>query len=491
MSPGLLLTVVLGYFALLLAVAWRTSRGASSADFFIGSRRSHWGLVAFGMVGTSLSGVTFVSVPGFVGANGYTYLQIVLGHVLGYLVVAFVLLPLYYRTQVTSIYGFLAERLGSSSHRTGAGFFILSRTLGATARLYLVVRILQDLILESFGVPFWLTAAVLVLMIVLYTLEGGVKTIVWTDTLQTACMVGGLLVCTGMLLGRLDLSVPQGLARIGEAGLSTVFGTDPMSRTFWLKQIVAGAFITIAMTGLDQEMMQKSISVRTQRDSQKNVLVLSVVLFSVVALFLYLGGLLHLLAQQVGMPERGDRLFPAVVMQQLPAWVQLVFIVALISALFPSADGALTALTSSTCIDLLRMNTRQDWDEAKQRRIRQRVHLAFAALFLALVLGFRAVDDPSMIGLILKIAGYTYGPLLGLYAFGLFTRRSVRDRRVPGVALAAPLLCAVVDTNQRAWFGGYEIGLELLVLNGALTFAGLWLVSRPAASRGERVASGA
>jgi Na+/proline symporter len=328
-------------------------------------------------------------------------------------------------------------------------------------------------------------------MIVLYTLEGGVKTIVWTDTLQTACMVGGLLVCTGMLLGRLDLSVPQGLARIGEAGLSTVFGTDPMSRTFWLKQIVAGAFITIAMTGLDQEMMQKSISVRTQRDSQKNVLVLSVVLFSVVALFLYLGGLLHLLAQQVGMPERGDRLFPAVVMQQLPAWVQLVFIVALISALFPSADGALTALTSSTCIDLLRMDARQDWDEAKKRRIRQRVHLAFAALFLALVLGFRAVDDPSMIGLILKIAGYTYGPLLGLYAFGLFTRRSVRDRLVPAVALAAPLLCAVVDANQRAWFGGYEIGLELLVLNGALTFAGLWLVSRPAASPGERAASGA
>lgn len=477
MSPTLLLAIVLGYFALLLAVAWRTSRGASSADFFIGSRRSHWGLVAFGMVGTSLSGVTFVSVPGFVGAHGFTYLQIVLGHVIGYVVVAFVLLPLYYRTRVTSIYGFLAERLGPNSHRTGASFFILSRTLGATARLYLVVRILQDLILDAFGVPFWLTAAVLVLMIVLYTFEGGVKTIVWTDTLQTACMVGGLVVCTAMLLGRLDLSIPDSLSRIGQAGMSTVFGTDPMSRTFWLKQIVAGAFITIAMTGLDQEMMQKSISVRTQRDSQKNVLVLSVVLFSVVALFLFLGGLLHLLAQQVGMPERGDRLFPAVVMQQLPAWVQLVFIVALISALFPSADGALTALTSSTCIDLLRMDKRAAWDEAEKRRIRQRVHLSFAALFLALVLGFRALDDPSMIGLILKIAGYTYGPLLGLFAFGMFTRRSVRDRLVPWVALASPLLCAVIDANQRAWFGSWEIGLELLVLNGAITFAGLWLVS--------------
>ena len=479
MSPALLLAIVLGYFALLLAVAWRTSRGASGADFYIGSRRSHWGLVAFGMVGTSLSGVTFVSVPGFVGSHGFTYLQIVLGHVIGYLVVAFVLLPRYYRTQLTSIYGFLAARLGPRSHRTGASFFILSRTLGATARLYLVVRILQDLILDAFGVPFWLTAAVLVLMIVLYTFEGGVKTIVWTDTLQTACMVGGLAVCTAMLLGRLDLGAAQGLARLGEAGLTTVFGTDPMSRSFWLKQIVAGAFIAIAMTGLDQEMMQKSLSVRTQRDSQKNVIVLSAVLLTVVALFLYLGGLLHLLAQQAGMPERGDRLFPAVVMQQLPVWVQLVFVVALISALFPSADGALTALTSSSCIDLLRIDARADWSEAKKRRIRQRVHLGFAALFLLLVLAFRAVDDPSMIGLILKMAGYTYGPLLGLYAFGLFTRRSVRDRFVPVVALAAPLLCALIDAKQRTWFGGYEIGLELLVLNGAITFAGLWAVSRP------------
>jgi Na+/proline symporter len=233
------------------------------------------------------------------------------------------------------------------------------------------------------------------------------------------------------------------------------------------------------MTGLDQEMMQKNISVTTRRDAQKNVIVLAFTLLAVVTLFLFLGGLLHLFAAQAGMPEKGDRLFPAVVMQHLPGWVQIVFIVALISALFPSADGALTALTSSFCIDLLGLQRRTDWDEARRLRIRQRVHLGFAALFMAMVLGFRAVDDPSMIGLILKIAGYTYGPLLGLFAFGIFTRRVVRDGWVPAVALAAPLLCALLDLNQRALFGRYEMGLELLLLNGALTFAGLWLVSRP------------
>ena len=477
MSPAILFTVVLAYFGLLLGVAWATSRGADNDSFFIGNRRSHWALVAFGMVGTSLSGVTFVSVPGFVGANGFTYLQIILGHVLGYLVIAFVLLPLYYRTQVTSIYHFLGERLGPRAYRTGAAFFILSRTLGATARLYIVVRILQDVILDAFGVPFWVTAALILLMIVLYTVEGGVKTIVWTDTLQTAGMLTGLVVCTVFLLGRMDLSPAAGLARMADAGMATVFGTDPLSRTFWLKQILAGMFIAIAMTGLDQEMMQKSISVTTRRDSQKNVVVLAFILTGVVLLFLYLGGLLHLYAQQAGMVERGDRLFPAVVMQHLPAWVQLVFILALISALFPSADGALTALTSSFCIDILGMQRRTGWSAAYSQRIRRVVHLAFAAVFMVLVLAFRAVDDPSMIGLILKIAGYTYGPLLGLFAFGMFTRRRVRDALVPAVALAAPLVCAVVDLNQRSIFGRYEMGLELLLVNGALTFAGLWLVS--------------
>ena len=481
MSPLMLFAFVAAYLGLLLGVAWRTARRAGEADFFIGSRRSHWALVAFGMVGTSLSGVTFISVPGSVGAGGFGYYQVVLGHLLGYAVIALVLLPLYYRLGLTSIYRTLQLRFGAHSHRTGALFFIASRTLGATARLYLVVRILQDVILAQLGVPFWLTAAVILLMIVLYTVEGGVKTIVWTDTLQTAGMLGGLMVCVAMLLGALQLSPGQAWAQLDASGLNRLWGTDPQAANHWAKQLVAGAFIAIAMTGMDQEMMQKNLSVRTLRGAQVNVLALALLMQAVVLLFLFLGGLLTLFAQAHGLSAVGDRLFPAVVMGHLPPLVQLVFILALISALFPSADGALTALTSSTCIDLLGLQQRSGGDEARRRRVRRAVHGGFALLFLALVLGFRAVDDAHMIGLVLKIAGYTYGPLLGLFAFGLLTRRVVRDRAVPAIALAAPLLCAVLDAHQAAWLGSWRIGLELLVLNGALTFAGLWAVSRPGA----------
>ncbi len=482
MNAAGLLAAVLAYFGALLWVAWRTARRADDASFFIGNRRSAWPLVAFGMVGTSLSGVTFVSVPGAVGANGFTYLQLVAGHVLGYAVVALVLLPLYHRLQVVSIYGLLRERLGPGAHRTGAGIFIVARTIGATARLYLVIQILQLTVLDSMGLPFWLTTVVMVLMILAYTLQGGVRTIVWTDTLQTAAMLMGLVLCAGFLLQRLDLSAAQALAQMQERGLARVWGTDPLARDHFAKQIVAGLFITVAMTGMDQEMMQKSLSIRTLRDAQKNLFVLSVVLLAVVSLFVFLGGLLHLAAPVLGVAEQGDRLFAAVVMQHLPAWAQLIFILALISALFPSADGALTALTASTCIDLLRLPERQTLSAERQRRIRQAVHLGFAALFFVLVLGFKALNDPSMIGLILRLASYTYGPLLGLFAFAIFTPRRLGGAWVPVVALLAPALCWWIDTKQTTvlapWLGGWQIGLELLLLNGALTFVGLWLVSR-------------
>lgn len=481
MSASLLLFGVLGYFAVLLGVAWWTSRRADNQAFFIGSRNSAWPLVAFGMVGTSLSGVTFVSVPGAVGLTQFSYLQVVLGQAAGYAVIAFVLLPLYYRLKLTSIYGYLGQRLGPRACRTGAGFFIVSRTLGATARLYLVVRVLQDSLLDAMGVPFWLTAAVILAMILLYTVEGGVRTIVFTDTLQTAGMLLGLALCTAFLLHRLDLSPAAALARMRAGGLAGVWITDPLSRGWFAKQLLAGFFITIAMTGLDQEMMQKSLSVPRLADSQKNMLVLGAVLLGVVGVFLYLGGLLSLFAGSVGLQATGDRLFPAVVLGYLPAAVQLLFVIALVSALFPSADGALTALTASFCIDLLGLGRAglAAAAERDQARTRRRVHLGFALVFLLLVLAFKAVDDPSMIGLILKLAGYTYGPLLGLFAFGLLTRRAVRDRWVPAVALAAPALCWAIDAQQAWLFGGWQLGLELLVLNGALTFAGLWCVSRP------------
>jgi Na+/proline symporter len=486
MTAALLLGFVLAYFALLLVVAWVTSRHADNNSYFIGNRNSSWGLVAFGMIGTSLSGVTFISVPGAVGSTSWHYLQIVLGQWLGYFVVAFVLLPLYYRLQLTSIYGYLAQRLGPTSCRTGAGFFLVSRTLGATARLYLVVKILQDSLLAGFGVPFWVTAAGILLMILLYTFEGGVKTIVWTDTLQTSGMLLGLLVCIGLLLSRLDLPLVQSLDVMRAAGLATVFDTDPWSRSFFAKQVLAGVFITVAMMGLDQEMMQKSISVNTLRNSQKNIIALSFILLVVVTLFLFLGSLLHLFAAAQGVTARGDTLFPAVVLGYLPVAVQVLFVIALISALFPSADGAMTALTSSFCIDLLGMQQRAHWTEQRRRRIRKAVHLGFTALFMALVMVFRWVNDPSMIGLILKIAAYTYGPLLGLFAFGLLTQRTVRDRWVPLIAVAAPALCWIIDVNQAQLFGRWQIGLELLVLNGLLTFLGLVCISRhePAAATG-------
>jgi Na+/proline symporter len=475
----LLLGFVLGYFLLLLTVAWWTSRRADNESFFVGNRASPWLLVAFGTIGTSLSGVTFISVPGAVGLTHFGYLQVVLGQVLGYGVVAFLLLPLYHRHGLTSIYGYLQHRLGEPAYRTGAAFFIVSRTLGATARLYLVVKVLQDSLLQALGVPLWLTAAVILLMILLYTVEGGVRTIVFTDTLQTAGMLLGLLVCTVFLLGALDLSPARALAQMQAQGLSTVFGTEPAARDWWPKQVLAGLFIAIAMTGLDQEMMQKSLSVRRTADAQKNMVLMAFVMTAVVALFLFLGGLLHLYAQAFDVAARGDALFPAVVLGHLPLGVQLLFVLALISALFPSADGALTALTSSFCIDLLRMPQRENWTEQRRRQIRRSVHVGFAALFLALVLGFAALNSPSMIGVVLKLAAFTYGPLLGLFAFGVLTRRRLRGAGVPLVAVAAPALCWLLDTYQAALLGGWEVGLELLVLNGALTFAGLLALSVP------------
>ena len=480
MSPAILFTIVLLYFGLLLAVAWQTSRKGNNAAFFIGNRNSHWMLVAFGMIGTSLSGVTFISVPGAVSRDGFYYFQIILGQFFGYLVIAYVLLPLYYRLQLVSIYHYLDIRLGRRSYQAGATFFILSRTLGATARLYLVVRILQDVILGDLGLPFWFTTLLILLMIVLYTYRGGVKTLIWTDTLQTTCMLAGLLICVAYLLGQLDMGPVQALAQLKEKDLARIFSTEVDSRFFFAKQILAGLFIAIAMTGMDQEMMQKSISVTTLRDAQKNILLLSVTMLGVVLLFLYLGGLLTMFASSAGLAATGDKLFPAVVFAYLPPMVQILFVIALISALFPSADGAITALTSSFCIDILGISRNAQLDEAARTRIRHRVHLGFALLFLLLIMGFKWADSPSMIGLILKLAGFTYGPLLGLFSFGILTHRQVQDRWVPWVALAGPLLCLGLDRYQSDLLGTYQIGLEMLLLNGALVFGLLYLLSKPA-----------
>jgi Na+/proline symporter len=469
MSPTLLFSFVVGYFGLLLGVAWLTSRGATNDSFFIGNKSSHWMLVAFG---------TFISVPGAVGATAFTYFQIALGQLFGYIVIAFVLLPIFYRLNLTSIYDYLGSRLGWRSRKTGASFFILSRTVGATARVYLVIKILQDTILDQLGVPFWLTAAVIILMVLLYTYEGGVKTIVWTDTLQTSCMLFGLLASIVFLLNGLNLGVGESLAQMQAKGLATVFSTDTNSKEFWLKQILAGMFIAIAMTGMDQEMMQKNISVKRLADSQKNMLLMASVMVLVVAMFLFLGGLLYLYAPTVGVTATGDKIFPTIALGHLPALLQVVFVIALISALFPSADGAITALTSSFCIDILSIHERSQWSEQRRRQVRYLVHFSFALLFLLLIMVFKWANNPSMIGVILKLAALTYGPLLGLFAFGILSKRAVRDRWVPWIALVAPVICYAIDLNQARLFGSYRIGFELLIVNGAITFIGLWLISR-------------
>ncbi len=499
MSPVLLFTFVFGYFLLLLGVAWYTSRNSNNDTFFIGNRSSNWMLVAFGMIGTSLSGVTFVSVPGTVGTGGFRYFQVVIGYFAGYFVVAFILLPLYYRLKLTSIYSYLLDRFGTASYKTGSLFFIISRTLGATARLYLVINVLQIFILDEMHIPFWLTTFVILLMILLYTFEGGVKTIVFTDTLQTSFMLIGLMVCLIYVMKHLNLTFSETWASLTNHNYNTLFNANYKSSGYFLKSIVGGAFITIAMTGLDQEMMQKNISVRNLRDSQKNMISLSILQGVVVFIFLILGGLLYLFALSKGgtfheamvngKPQMqflldnkniiGDNIFPQIAFNYLPPVIGIIFILGLISALFPSADGALTALTSSFCIDIIGLKRNKEWSEKRKKNIRMSVHITFAVVFFLCVIIFKVIDNKSIIDIILKLAGYTYGPLLGLFAFGIFTsRRLPNSLAVPVICLIAPAVCYYISDHAAVWFNGFQIGIELLILNGLLTFIGLLAISK-------------
>jgi Na+/proline symporter len=453
-------------------------------------------LVAFGMVGTSLSGVTFVSVPGTVGDfaggayKGFGYFQVVIGYLIGYFVIAYVLLPLYYRLHLTSIYHYLHTRFGVVAYKTGSLFFLISRTVGATARLYLVINVLQIFILKDLGVPFAVTSFVILFMILLYTFEGGVKTIVYTDTLQTTFMLLGLVVCIVYIMQHMGLSLGGAMHTLDAHGFTRIFNTDISSKGFFVKQIIGGMFITIAMTGLDQEMMQKNISVRNLRDSQKNVVSFSVVMVAVNFLFLLLGGLLYLFILHNGAVYQGhqlmvnghnvigDDLFPTLALHFLPRAVSLLFIIGLISALFPSADGALTALTSSFCIDLLDLRNKAGLDEQQKKRTRMIVHGSFALLFLLCILIFKWIDNKSIITVILDLASYTYGPLLGLFAFGILTKRDLPDRwTITAICLLTPAICFFISRYSGGWFGGFQIGIELLLINGILTFLGLWGIS--------------
>ena len=497
MSAGLLFSFVIGYFVILLIVAWYTSRNSNNDSFFIGNRNSNWMLVAFGMIGTSLSGVTFVSVPGGVGSSNFYYFQVVLGYLIGYMVIAFVLIPLYYRMNLTSIYTYLERRFGINAHKAGAFFFILSRTVGATARLYLVINILQLFILDRLGIPFVITTIVILLMILLYTFEGGVKTIIYTDTLQTTGMLVGLVVCIIVIINSLGTDFSGAYSMMAEKGYTKIFNWDIKSGSFALKHIIGGMFIAIAMTGLDQEMMQKNISVKTLKDSQKNIMTFTAVLMVVNFLFLVLGGVLYLYASTKGISAAPDDLFPAIALSDtFSGAIGVIFIIALISALFPSVDGAITSLTSCFCIDILGMN-KIGKTEKDKKRTRLKVHFTFAFVFFIMVLIFKVINDKLIIDFILKFAGITYGPLLGLFAFGILTKRILNEKLIWTVCIIAPLLALGIDIlSSPEWyekklhvsiglenlsaslFHGYKIGNELILINGILTFIGLFMISK-------------
>ncbi|HMK27124.1 MAG TPA: sodium:solute symporter [Chitinophagaceae bacterium] len=497
MSPVILFSFVIGYFVLLLTVAWYTSRNSNNESFFIGNRNSNWMLVAFGMIGTSLSGVTFVSVPGGVGTGNFYYFQIVLGYLIGYCVIAFVLIPLYYKMNLTSIYTYLEKRFGINAHKAGAFFFILSRVFGATARLYLVISVLQTFIFDRFHIPFAVTTLVILALILLYTFEGGVKTIVYTDTLQTTGMLLGLVVCTIVIIKMLGTDFGGAWSMMADKGYTKIFNWDVNAGSFALKHIIGGMFIAIAMTGLDQEMMQKNISVKTLKDSQKNIMTFTAVLMVVNFLFLVLGGVLYLYANSKGITTAPDDLFPTIALSDaFSGTIGVIFIIALISALFPSVDGAITSLTSCYCIDILGLK-KSDASEKDKKRTRLKVHFTFAAVFFLMVLLFKWINDKLIIDFILKFAGITYGPLLGLFAFGILTKRKLNEKLIWTVCIIAPLLALVIDMlSNPAWydaklhvslglqnisntlFHGYKIGNELILINGIFTFIGLWFISR-------------
>ena len=498
MSPIILFAFVIGYFLLLLAVAYFTSRGSDNESFFIGNRNSNWMLVAFGMIGTSLSGVTFVSVPGAVAASNFYYFQIVIGYLLGYFVIAYVLIPMYYKMNLTSIYTYLEKRFGVNAHKAGASFFILSRTVGATARLYLVISILQKFIFEKLHIPFIVTAVVILALILLYTFEGGVKTIIYTDTLQTTGMLLGLVVCIVVITKAMGTDFSGVLSQMNEKGYTKIFNTDINAGSFFLKHIIGGMFIAIAMTGLDQEMMQKNISVKNIKDSQKNIMTFSAVLVVVNLLFLFLGGLLYLYASANNITTAPDDLFPTIALSDtFSGVIGIIFIIALISALFPSVDGAITSLTSCFCIDILAINKNKA-TEKENKNTRLKVHFSFAIVFLIMVVIFKEINDKLIIDFILKFAGITYGPLLGLFSFGILTKKNINNNLIWTVCIIAPLMALGLDMlSSPEWyekklhinlpmlkdlsatiFGGYKIGNELILINGIFTFLGLLIISK-------------
>jgi Na+/proline symporter len=477
MSPLLILGCIGTYFCFLLLIAWRTSRNATSASYYLGNKASPWYAVAFGLIGDSLSGVTFISVPGRVASAQFSYMQVVLGYVVGYVVIAQVLLPMYYRLNLTSIYSYLQQRFGRASQKSGAFFFLLSRTTGAAARLYLAANIIQAFVFDAWGIPFALTVSVIILLILAYTLKGGIRTLVWTDTFQSSFLILGVVLSIWAIARELDLDLSGIVAAVRDGGNSQVFFWDWQEKRYFWKQFLSGVSLAIVMTGLDQNMMQKNLSCRSLREAQWNIYAFTGVMLVVNALFLSLGALLYHYAGVTGVevPADTDKLFPLLVFQHLGIFAGIVFVAGLTAATFSSADSVLTTLTTSFLIDFLEMDKQAAWNERRKTVLRHQIHILFAVLLLLVILAFKALNSQAVITAVLTLAGYTYGPLLGLFAFGLFTKAPVKDRWVPLICVAAPVLCWVLNSSSERWLSGYQFGFELLILNGLFTFFGLWL----------------
>lgn len=477
MTPATIALVFLAYTALLFIVSYFTSRKADNRAFFIGNKNSPWLVVAYGMVGASLSGVTFISVPGWVHTTQFSYLMVVLGYILGYGTIAGILLPLYYRLNLTSIYTYLEQRFGFWSYKSGAALFLFSRFIGSSLRMYLVINVLQIFVFDAWGVPFGLTVVLFIGLILLYTFKGGIKTIVWTDTLQTTFMLASVILTLYFVSKGLNISFWNLVETVRESDYSKVIYTDWQDSRYFLKQFFSGAFIAIVMTGLDQDMMQKNLSCRTLPDAQKNMVTLSITLVFVNLLFLILGAALFIYAAQmnIALPAKTDDVFPLLAFKHMPALAGVVFIIGLISAAYSSADSALTALTTSISVDFLGLEKTSHLTDMQRKRTRRFVHIVVSLVVLLVIVVFRELNNKAIIDDIFTIAGYTYGPLLGLFAFGLFTKSQIRDRYVPVIALFSPFICYILSANSQEWLGGYRFGFELLILNGLITFFLLWL----------------
>jgi len=477
MNATQIILLILSYFGVLILISYFTGKTSGNDAFFKGNKQSPWFVVAFGMIGASLSGVTFISVPGWIEASQFSYMQVVLGYIVGYLVIGTVLLPLYYKLNLTSIYTYLEERFGNYSYKTGASFFMISRVVGASFRLFLVANVLQVILFDEIGIAFWQTVIITVLLIWLYTFKSGIKTIVWTDTLQTLFMLIAVGVTIYFVSGELGLDSGNVLGFVLDSDLSkTFFFDDYKSSNYFWKQFISGAFIAIVMTGLDQDMMQKNLTCKTLKDAQKNMFWFTIVLTVVNFIFLCLGLLLTVYAEQNGIDAHKDDLFPILAKNHLGIGVFIFFLIGLIAAAYSSADSALTALTTSFSIDILDIEKKLG-PEAQIAK-RKQIHVLFSVILILVIISFKyLIKDESVIAKLFVFAGYTYGPLLGLYAFGLFTKWQVKDTWVPVIAILSPILSYIISVNSSKWFG-FEFGFFILILNGLLTFLGLILIRR-------------